>query len=268
MGRLQRNGKCRVEVKDFPLVVSVVEQKVMEFRKQELFKQRTLRSSGPEWLYAPLERTGADTNSDGTVLACYKERLVAPAGLGAHIVQAAGRLRPASAASSRGKAESQRQRPKTARQFRDTKTRARQSPAFMKGTESSKLKATSLQCTGLSLSARAHPSHSDAPTKLHRAAARLLEAQHSKHNKPNSSRSSRPQSAPFRPAAGHLRYNTATPSPRCPFAQLQQAVQKDIHTLSMDHTLPKVPPPHHICAVITTDRIVRLSPVYLQPVGI
>lgn len=215
----------------------------MEFRAQELFKRRTLRSSGPDWLYAPLERTGADTNSDGTVLACYKERLNAPAGLGQHTPQAAGRIRPASAASSRGKAESQRQRPKTARQFRDTKTRARQSPAFMKGTESSKLKATSLQCMGLSLSARAHPSHTDAPNKLHHAAARLLEAQHSKHSKTNSSRSSRPQSAPLRgrtPASSsHLRYSTATPLPRCPFAQLQQAVQKDIHTLSMDHTLPK-----------------------------
>ena len=80
-----------------------IEQATMHgTRTQDLFQKRQLRSSGPEWHYTPLERNGPEVGNDGTDNPFYKERLEAPAGLGSQIPQAAGRIRPASAASSRG----------------------------------------------------------------------------------------------------------------------------------------------------------------------
>jgi len=214
-------------------------------RTQDLFQKRQLRSSGPEWHYTVLERNGPETMTDGSDNPSYNERLEAPAGLGAHVPQAAGRIRPASAASSRGKSETKRPRPQTARQFRDNKTKARKTPSYLKGTESSKLKDTSLSSTSLSstsLSLSARPSH-----KPQRTGSRLLDKQQSKPASRSSARSARPQSAPLggRTAGTssrngeHLRYSTSTPAPRCPFAQLQQDMHNDVHTMLMDQTLSK-----------------------------
>ena len=89
----------------------------------------------------------------------------------------------------------------------------------------------------------ARPSH-----KLQRTGSRLLDKQQSKPASRSSARSARPQSAPLggRTAGSssrngeHLRYSTSTPAPRCPFAQLQQDMHNDVHTMLMDQTLSKV----------------------------